>query len=277
MPEGPEIKLVADKLAAVVVDKPLTKIWFAKESLQHYAKQLCDTKVIKVKTKGKALLTQFDCGLTIYSHNQLYGRWYFVSAGAQPRTNRQLRWLLQTKDHSALLYSASEIEVLDTKNLNQYPFLARAGMDILSDKPTIKQLSQYIEQTRFAGRMLGGLLLDQSFIAGSGNYLRTEILFAACLHPETKLADLNGHQRLRLAIQIDTMIKRAYKTGGITNDEKIVGGLKAQGWPFARYRHFVFNRNGEPCHLCASTIQKIDVAGRRLYLCPSCQKRPNKS
>ena len=62
-----------------------------------------------------------------------------------------------------------------------------------------------------------------------------------------------------------------HDTGGITNDPKIVSRLKKQKWTRSRYRHFVFSRAGDPCHLCAEEIRKITFSGRRLYLCPHCQ------
>ncbi len=271
MPEGPEIRLVADQLAEVVLDQPLTKVWFAKAGLQVQSKLLESSCVVSIRTKGKALLTGFDCGLTVYSHNQLYGRWFFVDSGKTPKTNRQLRFAIETADRSALLYSASEIEILEADKVGEHPFIARAGIDILSDQPNLNQLSGYLAQQKFARRALGGLLLDQGFIAGSGNYLRSEILFAAGLHHSTRLMDINGHQRRRLARQIIKIVERAYRTRGITNDQKIVEQLIASGWPRAHYRHFVFSRANQSCHLCGTTILKSQVAGRRLYWCPQCQ------
>ncbi|MDJ0654697.1 MAG: endonuclease VIII [Xanthomonadales bacterium] len=274
MPEGPEIKRVADQLESAVAGKPLEEVWFARPDLQQYQSELGDSIVTGVKTKGKALLTEFDCGLTVYSHNQLYGRWYFMGAGKRPRTGRQLRWRLDTEDRSALLYSASEIAVMPSEEIHRHPFVARAGIDVLSDHPTVAEMSRYINQSRFARRSLGALLLDQGFVAGIGNYLRTEILFCAGLLPEATIGALSGRERSRLARQIIRITERAYQTGGITNDPKIVRRLKARGWRRSQYRHYAFCRAGEPCHVCAEEIRKHTVAGRRLYTCPHCQDHP---
>lgn len=271
MPEGPEIRRVADQLSDAVLDQPLSRVWFARGDLRQHASVLQNSRVDTVRTKGKALLTQFVCGLTIYSHNQLYGRWYFKPAGQRPSTNRQLRVAIETAERSALLYSATEIEVLETDRVDEHPFIARAGIDILSDQPTLNELSDYLAQAKFSRRALGGLLLDQGFIAGSGNYLRSEILFTAGLHYTARLADINGHQRRKLARRIISMIERSYQTGGITNDAAIVRRLKKCGWKRWRYRHYVFARAGQACHVCGSKIQKTRVASRRLYWCPVCQ------
>ncbi|HBO12226.1 MAG TPA: endonuclease VIII, partial [Halieaceae bacterium] len=84
------------------------------------------------ETRGKALLTHFEHGWSLYSHNQLYGVWRVQRRGRLPKTNRSLRVALHTASHSALLYSASDISVWRTEELAAHPFLARIGPDILS-------------------------------------------------------------------------------------------------------------------------------------------------
>ena len=69
-------------------------------------------RVLRVDTRGKALLIRFEQGLTLYAHNQLYGRWYLNKRGTFPKTGRSLRVALHTETDSALLYSASDIAVL---------------------------------------------------------------------------------------------------------------------------------------------------------------------
>jgi endonuclease-8 len=271
MPEGPEIRRAADRIAAAITGQPLHTVWFGLQQLRRFESTLLNSTVVSVNTKGKALLTEFDCGLTVYSHNQLYGRWFIMPAGERPTTNRQLRWLIETQKHAALLYSASAIEVLPTAAVQRHPFVARAGLDVLTDVPDAATLQTFISQPRFYRRALGSLLLDQSFIAGSGNYLRSEILFSARLAPERKLASLDVQEIKRLARQIIIITRRAYRTGGITIDPMRTRALRARGWSFGRRRHFVFGREGQPCHVCGTTVQKAQVAGRRLYSCPRCQ------
>ncbi len=274
MPEGPEIRRVADQLEKAVLGQRLEKVWFANPDAQRYAASLRDSIVCSVKTRGKALLTAFDCGLTVYSHNQLYGRWYFVAANRYPKTRRSLRWSLETEQKMALLYSASEIRVLESQRLSEHPFLARAGVDILSDKPTARALYKHFRQPRFARRSLAALMLDQQFVAGTGNYLRSEILFCSQLPHQTRLADLADSQVLTLAKQTIAITRQSYETGGITNDLKTVARLKSIGLKRRAYRHHVFDRADQPCHRCGSLIRRTEVASRRLYYCAHCQGPP---
>jgi endonuclease VIII len=64
------------------------------------------------------MLIRFDNGYTIYSHIQLYRKWYIRN----PKTNRQLR--LANENKSALLYSAFDIEVLRDEEVPGHPFVS---------------------------------------------------------------------------------------------------------------------------------------------------------
>lgn len=79
-------------------------------------------KIEDIETRGKALLTHFSNGLTMYSHNQLYGVWKIVDAGETPDTKRDLRVRLETEDKAILLYSASDITIAPREEIAQHPF-----------------------------------------------------------------------------------------------------------------------------------------------------------
>lgn len=106
MPEGPEIRRAADALEAAIKGQPLTDAWFAFERLKAFETALVGQRVTHIETRGKAMLTHFSGGLTLYSHNQLYGVWRVVNAGEEPQTTRVLRVRLQTATKAILLYSA---------------------------------------------------------------------------------------------------------------------------------------------------------------------------
>ena len=85
-----------------------------------------------VETRGKAMLIHNDNDLSIYSRNQLYGRWYIRKRHSYPRTCRQLRLAIHNARKSALLYSAPDIEVLEPAQIETHPFLSKLGPDVLS-------------------------------------------------------------------------------------------------------------------------------------------------
>jgi endonuclease VIII len=271
MPEGPEIKRAADRIAAAIIPYPVEEIWFAFEHLKHNEPLLKNQIVTALEPRGKALLIRFENGLNIYTHNQLYGKWVVRKAHSYPQTNRQLRLAIHNARRSALLYSASDIEVIEDSMLEQHPFLNRIGPDVLSDWITPTVIKQRLLDPAFQRRRFISLLLDQHFLAGLGNYLRSEIAFVAKVHPTCRPLDCSLEQIDALAEAAITIPVQSYKTGGITNSLTLVAQLKQQGYSRSQYRHWIFNREAEPCFVCASSIRKEMAGGRRYYYCPHCQ------
>ncbi len=271
MPEGPEIRRAADMIAAGIVGNKTEKVWFGLAPLKPFEARLTGAMVTTIDTRGKAMLTRFDNGLTIYSHNQLYGRWYLLRQGETLDCKRQLRLAIHTSDHAALLYSASEIQVLTPSQEADHPFLSRLGPDVLDQATTMPIVRTRLDERRFRNRRLGSLLTDQGFLAGLGNYLRCEILFLAGLPPSVRPVDCPAQQLDALADLLLRLPRRSYRTQGITNDPALADQLMADGASFEQARFHLFRRAGLPCYRCGSTIEKISSGGQACYICPGCQ------
>ena len=274
MPEGPEIRRAADRIAEVLEGRVVESVKFGLPRLRGYGRKLTGHKVSRLETRGKAVLTHFDNGWSIYSHNQLYGVWKVVKRGTRPRTNRSLRLALHTATHSALLYSASDISVWPVEELSEHPFLKRIGPDILDPALTWRDIASRLMDKRFRRRSLAALYLDQAYIAGIGNYLRAEILHDACLHPQACPEQLGRGQLGKLARSTLSISRRSYETGGITNPPRRTASLKRQGLRREQTRFAVFGRAGLPCYRCGTEIARVEANARRLYFCPTCQPPP---
>ena len=262
MPEGPEIRRAADKLEAAIKGEPLTNVWFAFPQLQPYQTQLIGQRVTHIATRGKALLTHFSGGLTLYSHNQLYGVWRVVEAGEQPASNRVLRVRLQTAEKAILLYSASDIAILTPEQLATHPFLLRVGPDVLDMTLTAESVKARLLSARFRRRQFSALLLDQAFLAGLGNYLRVEILWQVGLSGRHNASALDDKQLDALAHALLDIPRLSYRTRGTVDENKHHGAL---------FRFNVFHRDGEICERCGGIIEKTMLASRPFYWCPGCQ------
>lgn len=273
MPEGPEIRRAADQVEKALLKGTVLDVYFAFDQLKGYESILKGANVKRVDTKGKAMLIRLDNGYTIYSHNQLYGKWYVRNAYNYPKNNRQLRLALHNDKKSALLYSASDIEVLRDEEVPLHPFIAKVGPDLLSEEVTAEQLKERFQSKAFSGKKWTSLLLDQSFIGGIGNYLRSEILFLAGIHPDLRPVDCSEEQLDRAAEATVTLVTQSYEHNGITNDLDLAMKLKEEGKTRREYRHWVFNREAQNCRIDGTEIQKMKAGSRRLYFCPTCQTK----
>ena len=275
MPEGPEIRREALAIADAIVDEPLVRIEYRVPRLARRARTLRNATVTSVWSRGKAMLIAYSNGLTHYSHNQLYGKWRVLAvarlARLLDRRERSVRVVLQTATHAAVLLSATQIELLTRTELAKHPFLAKLGPDVLDRSTTVRTVKSRLRKPEFARRSLAALLLDQSFLAGLGNYLRSDILHVTGLRHALRPADLSDEAITALARATLEIPRLSLKTGGATNDPAMVRKLEHEGVRPGARRFRVYGREAMPCWTCETPIQRVDVAGRGIYFCSTCQ------
>jgi endonuclease-8 len=275
VPEGPEIRREATCLARLVVGQPIARVDYRVPALARRARSLRGHGVTGVTSHGKAMLIAWSNGLTHFSHNQLYGEWQVVTLPeldalmtARPRS---VRVVIGVERAAAVLMSATWIELLTERELAVQPYLARLGPDVLDRGTTAPVVAKRLLEPRFARRSLAALLLDQAFLAGLGNYLRSDILHLARLRHTRRPADLRAPALRRLADAIVALPRQSVRTAGATNDVALMRALEARGVSRAARRFRVYGRDGEPCWICGTTIRRVDVGGRGVYFCRRCQ------
>lgn len=269
MPEGPEIHRQARRLARLLQDRR-AELFCAYPPLRSAIDSLQGQSIRQVMARGKAFLLEFDSGFNLYAHMQLYGRWQFHKSEREPVTGRQLRLRFQVGPDCASLYSATDLELLDSEALRQHPYLAGLGPDLLDSQRSPDDFLRALLAPRHQRRRLAGLLLDQSFWAGPGNYLRSEILYCAGLSPELRPCDLSPGQGIHLVEAALGLSWRSLETGGVTSHPLQVQEEKKARLPRKQYRHWAFGREGKPCRLCDGSIVREEWTGRRLYRCSRC-------
>jgi len=116
-------------------------------------------------------------------------------------------------------------------------------------------------------RQIKYFLLDQEMIAGLGNIYTDESLYKAGLHPQTKSDTLDPIQVKKLWRSIRGVLQDGIKHQGTSIDWMYRGG---------DYQHYlsVYGQEGEPCQNCGTIIQRMKIAQRSTYFCPSCQPPP---
>lgn len=272
MPEGPEVRLMADRIEKAIAGHELTKVTIDSPKIMPLRGKLLANTLRKVHTYSKAFVLEFDEGIFIYVHLQLYGKWKIGTIGNKPQTNRKLRLWLETEKHYAALYSATEIQTLKKEQIREHSYIKKLGPDLLANPQFgVGHVSRRLGKKEFSRRSLGHLLLDQSFFSGVGNYLRSEILFEAGLLPSSQIGKINANQKTDLARAIHTMMHRSYDTKGVTVSKVLSRKARKNKQTRKEYRHYVFARQNKPCRICNENIEKITFAGRRLYFCSNCQ------
>ncbi|MED5374900.1 MAG: endonuclease VIII [Candidatus Thermoplasmatota archaeon] len=274
MPEGPEIRRAADRISKKIVGKEIHSLTLIYPPIVEFQEILQQSQIESITTRGKAMLIRFDCDLSMYSHNQLYGRWTVNRRSTEMKWNRSLRVEFLTDNFAVRLWSATDIEIIPTSKEEDHPFISKLGPDILDDSCTPSLIFDRLKSKKFCNRNASSLMLDQSFLAGIGNYLRSEILHQSGVHPNAKPRLISDKKLQHWAETTKNLSKLSYDTGGFTVSEKVALAGKQRGEPKRAYRHSAFCRNGLLCHYCDAEIVRIRVSNRRLDYCPKCQCLP---
>ena len=270
MPEGPEIKRMADSLSKAIKNKKIVSAQFLFPTIR-ILNSLQNISVLDVFSKGKSIIIRLDIGKSIITHNQLYGKWTVNYLKTKIRHNRKLRIEFNTGYKAARLWSATDITLLESEKENRHHYLKKLGPDILSTSISKYDVFDRLRSKSFVNKNLGGLLLNQNFIAGLGNYLRSEILFFCGLLPSVRPKELDDLQMVKLSEYIKIISVRAYKQKGITIDQEEFSDRFGNIYNFRLIRHMVFDRENQPCFYCGNTIIKFFQSSRRYYFCGTCQ------
>jgi endonuclease VIII len=232
------------------------------------ARSLRGMQISRVHARSKAVLTEFANGMVLYSHNQLYGQWVVHEAG-EALLNRQVRLVITTAKHQAVLYSATDFAWLRAGEEDAHPYIAKLGPEVLSHQVSASHIAQRL--AAFPRRVIADALLDQHVLAGLGNYLRADILLVAKINPLRTIASLSQTELLRIAKACKTLTQRSVQRQGVVRPWAQYLSARKAGADYEAARFYAFDREGAPCWECTTPIARITQGGRGLFFCPKCQ------
>lgn len=158
------------------------------------------------------------------------------------------------------------MKLIPTVEVEHIDFMKKVGPEPLSDLFTAKEFVERIRRRN--GTTVKAAILDQTVLAGVGNIYADESLWAAKIHPATRVKDVTDKQLAALLLAIKTVLALSIEKGGSTDKNYVdAEGKKGSYLKFAN----VFRLEGKPCPRCGTTIEKIRVAGRGTHICPVCQ------
>lgn len=156
---------------------------------------------------------------------------------------------------------------LATRQQYETEIANRLGPDALEvdDAVLSRQLGNSSREIKVA-------LLDQAAVAGIGNLYAAEILFMAAVDPRTKCNRIKKRQWQRIAEATISILANAIKYEGSTlSDGTYRNAINGEG--SYQNHHQVYDRENQPCPICAAPIQRIVQAQRSTFFCKKCQRK----
>lgn len=263
MPEGDTVWLAGRTLHDALAGSSLTACDFRVPGLATL--DLTGRRVERVSSYGKHLFFAFDDHHILHTHFRMDGSWHLYSRGVRWKGGPawQIRAVLSTSAVDAVGYRLPVVEVMDTQR--HTALINSLGPDLIVDDVdwarAIAQVRGQPEQ-----RPIGETLLDQRVVAGLGLIYVTESLFVHGVTPWTSVGDVTDVPGL---LAEASRLMRANRHHYI---QTTTGDTHPDRW------HWVFERAGQACRRCATTIriawQCRPPRQRLAYWCPTCQTGP---
>jgi formamidopyrimidine-DNA glycosylase len=275
MPELPEVELVARALDRLVGGRVVAGAKLLRPGLapantpREFARLLRGARINRVGRRGKHILAHLDNGHVLITHLRMTGR--FLLLPPRKPLPKHTHALFRLEDGSRLVFTDQRhfglMKLAPAERLGDVKELRRLAPEPFSDEFTPAYLAGVLART---SRALKDVLLDQTRVTGLGNIYAAEVLFLARLNPFGPAAHLPRRRVTRLHRAILDVLGEAIAHGSTlnVNPADIEGSYYGGGYA-GRWR--VYDREGEPCTACGTSISRLSRAGRSTYFCPRCQ------
>jgi endonuclease-8 len=274
VPEGDTLRRTADVIGRALVGGEVVAARARPGGAQ--LARVVGSRIETVRSQGKHLLIDLDCGLTLHTHLGMTGSWHRYRPGERwRRPPDDAVAVIETSSSVAVCFEAPVVELLDSRAVAFHPMLASLGPDLLAEPPDIASAVARLQAPERDSQSIAEALLDQRAVAGLGNVYRCEILFLERIDPFAPVGSLSAETLERL-LRAGVRLLRANAAGGPRTTRPRPGGGGPGSMPDGRgERLWVYRRAGRPCLRCGTLIRSttLGMQPRRLYWCPGCQHR----
>ena len=269
MPELPEVETICRLLRTTLEDRPIVRVQVVPDPIvfkgipaEQLEKHLEGNRVTRVGRKGKFFWLELEAKPALLGHLGMSG-WVeeFDSNAELPRFTKL-----------ALYVDGTAVAFKDARRLGRLWLaddprkdraIAKLGFDALEELPSAEALQ---EALRRRTGPIKGVLLDQTCLAGIGNYLADEILYHSRIPPKAPAAELSRPQVETLRRIIRKVIKAAVDVGA--DETKFPAN-----WLF----HHRWGGKRGPEKIGGRLIVREEVAGRTTAWVPSVQSPKDKA
>src|SRR5712692_7519616 len=280
MPELPEVETIARGLHTRIAGDVIESVWLGSkpEPLKSPASKIAATlessRISGVHRAGKHIVFDLEN----------------AKVRAKASAHRQAQWIVHLGMTGSLLVCSPESElakhthaVLRLASGRELRFVDPRRFGRLSviekfEAPGAEPLEIVLEDfaALFHKRKtpIKSALLNQSLLSGVGNIYADEALFRARIRPRRRASSLTRDELRLLHNALKRVLTEAIRLGGSSVSD-YVDADGEEG--FFQLKHRVYGREGKPCLVCKTSINKtsikrIVIAGRSSHYCPRCQK-----
>ena len=168
------------------------------------------TQIVSITSYGKKILIQLDNDITLISSLGMTGNYSYYN-----HNHTHVQFIC----HNTIFYyndirRFGRIEAIETINVNQW--LSKLGPCIGTCLITNNDWIEIFTQPKLQNKQVCQVLMDQSLIAGIGNYLCADILYYSHIHPLRLVSTITIEQWYLIKINTYMVIELSFMCRGNT-------------------------------------------------------------
>ncbi|WP_078552550.1 DNA-formamidopyrimidine glycosylase [Bacillus alkalicellulosilyticus] len=266
MPELPEMETYKRMLTTKVVGKPISNIIVTREKSlniksEFFQNTLQGNSFTQIDRRAKYLLFHLQTGQVLLLHLMLGGWMYFGREEESPDRTKQITLSFQQESLYFIGLRLGYLHLFDQRQIEEK--LKDLGPDPLS--LTAPDFMTLVKKRR---GVLKTTLVNQQFVSGIGNFYSDEICFEAGLLPMRTADSLTDEEIAKLFNSMQRVLQLGIQNGGYM-DHPFFHGDSLTGSFYQQAN--VYDREGEPCKRCGTTISKTILSSKKSFYCQNCQ------
>jgi formamidopyrimidine-DNA glycosylase len=257
MPELPEVETLCLQLHQKVVGAKILLTIVLDEKLAGQ-ESIRGSVIDDVYRSGKTINIILNDGRTVLIHLRMSGRLFWRE---QDTREPYTRWRMKTVD--------GNIDLIDPRRF------ATVKIVKTQDGRDERDLLLNFSRRAFLGKQakrnvsVKVLLMDPQAMSGIGNIYACEILHHAGIFPFRQASSISNDEWMRIFRHAKHILKKGIeKRGTSISDWRDLYGCSGEYQKELR----VYGKEGKPCRICGSLIERVRQSGRSTYYCPLCQE-----
>ena len=224
MPEGPECKIVGEYLHNKLENVNCVSMIFHKNSRyskhglpQRFSELTYPFKILSVNVKGKLIWFEFDNGLYMLNTLGMSGMW------TQTESKHCDFEIIYTKSEIKANVKCDNIFFKDMRHFGTIKFvnldelnkkLRTIGRDVIEEEISLEEFKDLLHKRK--NWTLPKFLMNQRYLSGIGNYLKSEILYLSKISPFRNISDLDNDEIKILLRNIMEIPRKSYRHQGVS-------------------------------------------------------------
>jgi formamidopyrimidine-DNA glycosylase len=268
--ELPELFVLSQQMNKELAGKRISSVEVANPKClnmpyEQFTKTIVGKTVKAVESKGKWLFIKLGSDHMLLFNLGMGADVIHFKAGDKLPEKFNIKFTLNDKSGFTIrVWWFCYLHLMAADKVGEHKLAGKLGMSPLDKQFTLDYFKKMLKGKK---GNIKAFLLDQKNIAGIGNVYIQDTLFGAKLHPQRAISSLSDKEIKALFKSVQAVLKESIKLSGLAYEKDFYGNKGKYGSDQFKIGY----KEGKPCPVCGTIIQKIKTGSTSTFICPKCQ------